>query len=249
MNFPHPFRKGQIANFLLLLLGFLTLSNLSHAQTVTYKDTFAGPAGPINGRTPSLTNTTGKMWTADPKGGLITDSTYNIGKAIIPSSFESAFLPITLDGTSSYTLSAVIIVMSVGGGGITMGFVSTTSTKDYGNGANPKAWIMAQQGSGCVQTHCGAANAAGYNQTVGAHTYSITLDSASGTITFRSDGVLLSTVNNALTAADISSITGVGFGSYSGSGYIDNFTLSKESKDAPPHDKLSQNPSLPPGSY
>jgi len=206
--------------FILAAIAILTILETSsslHAQ-VLYSDplTGSGNLDVIQGKTP--TTTTGSAtWVANSYGP--TETTTGLTDGFNGGNFftETAYLPLTIDGSGIYTLSVTSYVSSASNEGMQLGFIyctqGTTSGLSTSSAVAYTGINGGQNASGGATSYYGGGNAATTASSFNtANVFTITLDSSTGSLTFAENGTTYETVANALTPLQMASITGVGLG-------------------------------------
>jgi hypothetical protein len=189
------------------------LSPLPSSAAVIYQDSFAR-IGDLNGTAPDVVDTGAATWTATlHQYGR--DNFATNGSAAVSAGIPTAFLPLTLDLTSIYTLTLTVNnPVSNGNNWLALGFLAghpNDISGGFNGGSNaPSPWVL-QTGNGGAQGF--SPGFGGTSVTPGLdHTYTITLDSATGASSISVDGGL-AFASGTLSSTQLSSISGVGFGS------------------------------------
>lgn len=200
--------------FAILLLGILLIvgsTSIASAQVI-YSDPLTGN-NPIAGTTPGGTNPGNATWNATyydaPFEGSQGANSFSGGYA----QQAAAFLPLTLDGTGIYTLSATVTVDASSANSIEFGFVGDTSQTNQAtlDNATPEALLTFSDVGAISSYGDDSATASALNFSLGTPTtFSILVNSHNGTVSFEEGGTVFETVNDALTPAQLGSITGIG---------------------------------------
>lgn len=221
-------------NVMLAVAGFGLMALLAPvAQAVTiYQDSFNLMAGgaQLDGRTPATT-TGGATWNAQNPGDWTAQNDWSQPgfPAFLQNSQNNGFalLPLTLDGSSIYTLAVTAKSDSVTEHGFYLGF-GLGFTGTY---ADPSRLVqLSVDGSGLANVYDVQGGLVAYqidsgvgtNGALNYHTYSITLNSGTGAYSMASDGTTFYTSVTPLTTAQMSGdIPVVGMGNNWVSDYQD----------------------------
>ena len=223
----------------------LALAGLPVARAgIIYQDNF-NRSGDLNGSAPAPTNSGGATWTS--VAGEFTTSTTNGGEAIVSSSPGAgisnnggAYLPISLAGNTTYTLTATL-APDTSSNWLALGFGGTSTGN--ANSSSTMAWLLydySTTGSGgSIQTFYGGGtdNGHGYTPPSGDQpdTFTVSVNAATGQVDFTDSlGVITGqSFPSALSSTQISSISSVLIGQNTGGGTFQNFELSTSTVPEP----------------
>lgn len=222
----------------LTALGLAGVFNTANAQ-ILYSDGFSGSASGINGRTPDTADVGGALWNSavttqfavDGSGLGILTSTVPIASA---NNGAGPSLPFKPDGISTYVLSIDAVAFGDANSGhwLALAFLQNNNGStffDDGLAAiviKPNLEIDTYYGN-TGGTYGALVNKGLYTVGTAVANYSITLNSATGDVSFKQNNTVLGT--GTLTPAQISTIGGVMFGAGQGTPVglqYDNFSLS-----------------------
>ncbi len=211
---------------------------------IIYQDNF-NHNGDLNGSAPAPINSEGSTWTS--VAGEFTTSTTNGGEAIVSSApganisnNGSAYLPISLTGNTTYTLTATL-APDTSGNWLALGFGGTSTGN--ANSGSTMAWLLYDYNglnqSGSIQTFYGGGtdNGHGYTPPSGDQpdTFTVSVNAATGQVDFTDSlGVITGqSFPSALSSTQISSISSVLIGQNTGGGTFQNFELSTSTVPEP----------------
>lgn len=214
---------------LLAFVGLGLVASVSQAAVI-YEDTF-GRNGTLNGSTPSPTTTGGATWTSHTAAIVTSSATNTASKSSTTYAEAAGYLPLTLDGVGTYTLSATIAKPASGGYGLVLAFWGGTFDVDSNPYSSSK--IIAGMGwepntSRAVVSRSGTNTSVWSSNLGGTDTITIALNSVTGAVVITDTlgyytGKAASSFT--LTSAQMTSINAVMIGAHQDTGTFSNFTL------------------------
>ena len=220
------------------VLGMMAGASSANAGII-YQDNFArGTTGTplaLNASTPSPTDSNSAAWNAG------TEFQTNGTEATDGGSSQMAYLPLSITPNTVYSLSATLTPVSSisptnSSNWLALGFGGASSNGSINN-PNEKAWLLYRLNGGTQSFYGlfgGGSNAlSGNTGTPGSpDTFTITLNSGTGVVTFSDSlGLLSRTVT--LTNTTVSEIAGVSIGDGAATGNFKSFTLSTPAPAVP----------------